>query len=167
MAKDMFIYLGGYPSEDAAKADYEELKKAHGEGWVGSYDVGIVVKDENGKIHVKRHTDSTKTGAWTGLAVGALLGVIFPPSVLVSGALGAGAGALIGHSFNDISKGDLKQIGDFLQDNEAALVILGESKLEHMVDKASKNAIKEYKKTFDADVKEFDKQLNKAMKDLK
>jgi len=165
-SEKMFLYVGAYPSEDAAETDYEALIELHKEGFVGSYDVGIVAKDAAGKLDIKRHTDSTGKGTKWGVGVGALLGVIFPPSILASGIIGAGTGAIIGHHFNEISKDDLKDIGNYIENNEAALVVIGESKVEEMVDKAAKNALKEYKKEFDADAKEFDKQLDAAIKGM-
>jgi len=163
---NMFLYVGAYENAMTAQEDLEALKQLHSEGWVGTYDAGIVVKDEDGKIKIDRHTDSTGKGARRGLVVGAVLGVIFPPSILVSGAVGAGAGALIGHNFNDISKEDLREIGDFLEENEAALVVVGESKAEEMVKKAAKQALKEYQKEFNADVKEYNKELDEVIKDI-
>jgi len=164
--KNMFLYVGAYENEMTAQEDLEALKQLHSEGWIGVYDAGIVVKDDDGKLKIDRHTDSTGKGARRGLVVGAVLGIIFPPSVLVSGALGAGAGALIGHNFNDISKNDLKEIGAFLEENEAALVIIGEAKVEEMVKKATKQALKDYQKEFKADVKEYNKELDDVIKDI-
>jgi len=164
--KSMFLYVGAYPSYDAANGDYDALLALHSEGFVGDYDVGIVSKNADGKLDIKRHTNSTGKGGWAGLGVGVLLGVVFPPSILASGLIGAGTGAAIGHHENDISKDDLKEIGEYIEDNEAALVVIGESKVEEMVDKAAKNALKEYKKEFDANAKEYDKQLDAAIKGI-
>jgi uncharacterized membrane protein len=164
--ESMFLYVGAYADEESAIVDYDALVELHKEGWVGSYDVGIVAKDANGKLDVRRHTDSTGKGTRRGLAVGVLLGVIFPPSILASGAVGAAAGAAIGHSFNAISKDDMKEIGEYMQDNQAALVVIGESKVEELVDQAAKTALKEYKKEFNADSKEFNKQLDAAIKGM-
>lgn len=158
--KTMFLFIGAYADEATAQADYDAFLALHKEGWVGSYDVGIVVKNEDGKLDLSRHTDSTGKGARRGLAVGVLVGIIFPPSVLASGLIGAGAGASLGHHFNEISKDDLKQIGEYLQTNEAALVVIGESKVEEMVNEAAKSALKQYKKEFNADVKDFNQQLD-------
>ena len=39
----------------------------------------------------------TQHGAWTGAGVGALVGIIFPPAIIGSAIVGAGAGGLTGH----------------------------------------------------------------------
>jgi uncharacterized membrane protein len=160
----MFLYVGAYATETSAKEDYDALLKLHKEGFVGSYDVGIVTKAADGKLDIARHTDSTGKGARRGLAVGVFLGIVFPPSILASGVVGAGAGAAIGHHFNEISKDDLKEIGDFLEDNEAALVIIGESQIQEMVNQAAKSALKEYKKEFNANAREFNRQIDQEIK---
>lgn len=162
--KTMFLYVGAYEDEDAAGEDFKSLVELHKEGWVGSYDAGIVSKDDEGKLDIKRRTDSTTKGTRRGLAVGALLGVIFPPSILASGLVGAGAGRLLGHHFNEIPRDDLKAIGDYIERNQSALVIVGESKVEEMVDKATKKALKSYKEEFNADVKAYNKELDAAIK---
>lgn len=163
--KTMFLYVGAYEDETTANEDLEALKALYKEGWVGSYDAGIVVKEE-GKLNVKRSTDSTGKGTRRGLAVGAVLGVIFPPSVIVSGVVGATAGRVIGKHMNGISKDDMKEIGEFLEENEAALVVIGELKIEEMVNKAAKQALKQYKKEFNADVKEYNKEIDAAISEL-
>ena len=44
-ADAVFIYVGTYPSEGAALADYEIVKDLHAVGAVGTYDAGVVTKD--------------------------------------------------------------------------------------------------------------------------
>ena len=67
---------------------------------------------------------------------------------------------------NDVSKEDLKEIGEFLDNNESAIVVIGESKVEEMIEKELKRAIKEYKKEFNADVAEYNKDLDDLIKEI-
>ena len=83
--------------KEDADADYDVLKELHHQKVVGSYNVAVISKDDDGKVHVSKHEKPTQHGAWSGLGVGALIGVIFPPSVVAMGALGAVTGGLIGH----------------------------------------------------------------------
>ena len=104
----MFMYAGEYQSVDDAKDDLEALKELHREKLVGTYDAAVLTKTGEGKVEVVDKTEKpTQHGGWAGLAVGAAIGVIFPPSVLVSGLVGAGAGALIGHLRGGMSNSDL------------------------------------------------------------
>jgi uncharacterized membrane protein len=94
----MFLYAGDYESVDDAKADLKALKELHREHMVGTFDAAVLTKDGEGKVKILDKTEKpTQHGGWAGLAVGAAVGVIFPPSILVSGLVGAGTGALIGH----------------------------------------------------------------------
>lgn len=76
--KPVFIYAATYLNTDDAWLDYDILLELHAEKLVGTYDVAVVNKDEHGKVHVHKHEKPTQHGAWGGLAVGALVGVIFP-----------------------------------------------------------------------------------------
>ncbi|MCX6728933.1 MAG: DUF1269 domain-containing protein [Candidatus Saccharibacteria bacterium] len=164
--KNMFLYVAAYSDESTADEDFEFVKELNKEGWVGSYDAGIVSKDNEGKLAISRHTDSTGKGARRGLVIGAVLGVIFPPSILASGLVGVGAGAAIGHSMNDVSKDDLEEIGELLKNNESAIVVLGESKVKDKVRELTKQAIKEYQKEFNSDVADYNKAMDEISKEV-
>jgi uncharacterized membrane protein len=159
----MFLYAGEYESVDDAKADLEELKELHREHVVGTYDAAVLTKNEEGKVKIVDKTEKpTQHGGWAGLAVGAAIGVIFPPSILVSGLVGAGAGALIGHLRGGMSNSDLKEVGEMLDDSEAALIVVGEATIERAVQETTKRAKKEMKKEIRADARQMEKAIDKA-----
>src|SRR5215212_341234 len=123
----VFLYAGEYESVDDAKADLQTLKELHRERVVGTYDAAVVKKNEEGKVEIVDKIEKpTQHGGWAGLAVGAAIGLIFPPSILVGGLLGAGTGALIGHLQGGMSNSDLKEVGEMLEESEAALIVVGE-----------------------------------------
>ena len=105
----------------------------------------------------------TQYGAWTGLAVGVLVGLFFPPYLLWEAAVGASAGALIGHFWRGLSRSDMKQIGDTLQESTAALIVIGQSKLQEALRDATKHAVKQLEKELDTDAESFDKDLTEAV----
>ena len=159
----IFLYASEYDRVDDAKADLEELKELHREKLVGTYDAAVLTKTEEGKVKVVDKTEKpTQHGGWAGLAVGAAIGVIFPPSVLVSGLAGAGAGALIGHLRGGMSNSDLKEVGEMLDESEAALIVVGEATIERAVEEATRRAKKEMKKEVRADAKEMEKAIDTA-----
>jgi len=159
----MFMYAGEYESVDEAKADLEELKELHREHLVGTYDAAVLTKTSEGKVKIVDKTEKpTQHGGWAGLAVGAAVGVIFPPSILVSGAIGAGAGALIGHLRGGMSNSDLKEVGEMLDESEAALIVVGEATIERAVDEATSRAKKEMKKEVRADAREMQRTIDAA-----
>ena len=157
----MFLYAGEYDSVEDAKADLEELKELHREHLVGTYDAAVVTKNEEGKVEIVDKIEKpTQHGGWAGLAVGAAIGLIFPPSVLVSGLVGAGAGALIGHLEGGMSRSDLNEIGEALDESEAALIVVGESTIERAVDEATRRAKKDMKKEVRSDAREMDRAID-------
>jgi len=159
----MFLYMGEYESVDDAKADLEELKELHREDVVGTYDAAVLTKNEEGKVKVVDKIEKpTQHGGWAGLAVGAAIGLIFPPSILVSGLVGAGAGALIGHLRGGMSDSDLKEVGEALENSEAALIVVGEATLDRAVEEATRRAKKEMKKEIRADAREMERAIDTA-----
>ena len=88
--------------------------------------------------------------------------MIFPPSILVSGLVGAGAGALIGHLHGGMSRSDLKEIGEMLDESDAALIVVGEATIERAVEEATQRAKKQMKKEVRAEVKEIEKAIDEA-----
>jgi uncharacterized membrane protein len=94
--------------------------------------------------------------------VGAAMGLIFPPSILVGGLLGAGAGALIGHLEGGMSRSDIKEVGEMLDNSEAALIVVGEATIERAVDDATSRAKKQLKKEIRADAREMERAVDEA-----
>jgi uncharacterized membrane protein len=159
----MFLYAGEYENVDDAKADLEVLKELHREQVVGTYDAAVVTKNEEGKVKIVDKIEKpTQHGGWAGMAVGAAVGLIFPPSILVGGLLGAGAGALIGHLEGGMSRSDVKEVGEMLEDSEAALIVVGEATIERAVDDATKRAKKQMKKEIRADAREMERAVDEA-----
>jgi uncharacterized membrane protein len=159
----VFLYAGEYESVEDAKADLETLKELHREHLVGTYDAAVVTKNEEGKVKIVDKIEKpTQHGGWAGMAVGAAMGLIFPPGLLVGGLLGAGAGALIGHMEGGMSRSDVKEVGEMLDDSEAALIVVGEATIERAVDDATKRAKKELKKEIRADAREMERAVDEA-----
>ena len=158
----VFIYIGTYPSWAAAQADYDVVKDLHAAGAVGTYDAAVVTKDDGGNVHVNKDEMATRHGAWGGAAVGALVGILFPPAIVVSGAVGAAVGGVSGHLWRGMSRADVKELGEVIDDGQAALVIVGESKVEQAVDKAGLKAEKHIAKELDVKPEDIDKAVREA-----
>ena len=162
----VFIFIGTYPSEGAARADYDIVKDLHAGGAVGTYDAAVVTKDIAGKVHVNKDETATRHGAWGGAAAGAVVGLLFPPSILASAAVGAAVGAIGGHLWRGMSRADVKEFGDIIDDGQAALVIVGESTVEQAVRKAQLKAEKRIAKQLNVSVKDVDKAVQEAAGEL-
>src|SRR4029450_3830291 len=74
--------------------------------------------------------------------------------MLATALVGAGTGALIGHLEGGIPRSDLDEIGQTLQEGEAALVVIGEATIERAGDEATRRAKKGLTKGGNADAGE-------------
>lgn len=162
--RPIFIYAATYADLADAEADYDALLALHAEKLVGTYDAAIISKDEDGKVRVSKHEKPTQHGAWGGIAVGAVIGVLFPPSVLGAATVGGIVGGLGGHFRKGMSRGDAKELGEMLEPSEAALIVVGESRLEEQLDKALTRAEKRVEKEIQTDREAVKKELEEAEK---
>jgi uncharacterized membrane protein len=163
--RPVFVYAATYADRADAFADYDNLLDLHAAKLVGTYDVALITKDDEGKVHVEKHEKPTQHGAWGGIAVGALVGVLFPPSVIGAAVVGGLAGGVGGHLRKGMSRGDASELGELLGGGEAALIVVGESRVEEELDKALTRAEKSIEKEIDADNKEFKRELEEAEKE--
>jgi uncharacterized membrane protein len=101
--------------------------------------------------------------------IDALVGILFPPSI-VADIAGAAAGGLVGYLWRGMSRSEMKDLGEAgeaLDEGEAALVVIGEDRLEEMLKRELKGALRTYEIEIDADVAELRKELEKAIDELK
>ena len=158
----VFLFIGTYPNEVVARADYDVVKDLHAAGAVGTYDAAVVTKDGHGKVHVNKDEMATRHGAWGGAAVGAVVGILFPPAIIGSAIVGAAVGGVGGHLWRGMSRADVKEFGDIIDAGQAAVVIVGESTIESAIEKAQLKADKHIAKELDVSSKDVDKAVQEA-----
>jgi uncharacterized membrane protein len=156
----VFVYAAVYGARQAADADYDALLELHHAELVGTYDVALMYKDDEGKVHVTKHEKPTQHGAWTGAAVGALVGIVFPPAVIGSALVGAAAGGGIGHAMGGMSRKDAKELCAHLDDGQAALIVIGKSRVQEQLDKALTRAERSEEREIDADGETLERGLD-------
>ncbi len=158
----LLVYCGVYGDAADALADYELVKELHTEAnLVDAYDAAVIERDHKGKVKiVKKHETPTRVGGVLGGGVGLATGlviVLFPAAAIGGGLLlgttGAGAllGSLAGHAAAGMSRGDLKDLGESLDEGEAGLVVVAVSDMQAKVRSAMKRAQKIQEKQLKAD----------------
>jgi uncharacterized membrane protein len=162
--RPIFIFVAAYESIDDAKADYEAVKQLHKAGLVGTYDSALITKDTEGKVHLTKTEKPTQHGLEAGAVVGAVVGAFFPPILLAEAAVGAAAGGIIEHLRKGLPSKDLKEIGATLDTGSAAVIVIGESKVDEAINKATEKAAKVIEKQVTADAKQFNEDLEAAVK---
>src|SRR3954454_11230201 len=170
MAIDTFLVLVGvYGDVSDAEADYDLIKDLHTKaGLIDAYDAAVIERREGGKVKItKKHETPTRVGGVLGGGVGLATGLvvaIFPFAAIGGGLLAATAGggailgAVAGHAAAGMSRKDLKELGEQLDEGQAGLVVVAVSdmgaKVEHAMKHATKVEAKEMKA--DADLIEAD-----------
>lgn len=161
-----FILVATYPDEVTARDDYESVKQAHALGLVGSYDAAVVTKDASGKVHESKHETAARHGAWWGVAAGAAVGVLFPPSIIGAAAAGGVIGGISGHLAKGMSRSQAKELGDFIDPGEAGLVVVGESKIAVPLQRAVTRADKQTARELDVSPKDVDRVLEQSITEI-
>lgn len=174
---DTFIlFAAEYGDLADAEADYETVKALYYDlDLVDTFDAAVMERHDDGKVKiVKKHEQPTRKGAWVGaglgLAAGAVL-LVFPAAAIGAGVLagttagGAGVGALAGHLARGMSRHDLKELGESLDNGDAGLVVIAAVDLEGRIDEAIARSNKLLKKEIKADRKELEQELKDAEKE--
>ena len=124
-----------YSDEKKAVEMLGALEQLEKDGTIQLLDAAVMSKDDGGKLSIRERAELTKKkGAVRGAVAGGLLAIIFPPSILALGAVGAATGAAIGH-FTDqgFDNNLLQEIGENLPAGGSALVaVIEETWLEHL-----------------------------------
>jgi hypothetical protein len=59
-----------------------------------------------------------------------------------------------------MSRDDLKEVGEMLDESEAALIVVGEATIERAIEEATERAKKAMKKQVEADAKEMERAID-------
>lgn len=162
----VFIYLGTYPNQAAARADYDIVKDLYVAQDIGTYDAAVITKDDAGTVHVGKDEMATRHGVWNGAAVGAVLGILFPPALIATAVVGAAIGGVSGHLWKGLSRADVKELGEIIDDGQAALLLVGRGTLQRGLDTVELHANKSVTKQLDVDSDDIDTAIRQAADDV-
>jgi uncharacterized membrane protein len=150
MAKGtVHLCVGIYDRLETAEQDYADLNKLHHAGLVGAYDAAVVVREADGTVRVADRKKESARGAWTGLGIGALAGLLFPPALIGTALVGGVAGGLVGKAKEGLSKADAEELGAALREHEVALAVVGDAVLLERVDQVLGGAARRIAKELD------------------
>ena len=132
------VFVATYDTEDGAAAAAKDFQAAERAGAIDLIDAAVIVHTADGKVKFDETADpSGKKWAKRGAIAGGVVGLIFPPSIIVSAAVGGGAGGSWGKirdtGFKD---GDLKQIGNSLPPGSSAIIAVAEDRMVEQLERA-------------------------------
>lgn len=122
------VLVGEYVSAEEASTDLDFILQEREEHFVATFDGAVVDKDSQGNVRiVRKHETPVRYGAWSGLVVGGVVGLLFPPLLVELAAAGSVTGSVVGHLWKGMSRSDVHELGEALERNQAALVIAVDS----------------------------------------
>ncbi len=125
-AADKQVLTATFPTQGGATLAVKKLAELEKEGLLDVENTVTVNKNALDKIDVHQTTDgSGKQGAKIGAIVGGVVGLIFPPSILATTALGAAIGGMTGvMRGTKFDETDIKAMADELQPGQSMLVAI-------------------------------------------
>jgi len=102
------LYVAAYSDSTTAEAAWNALKQLVADDVIEVEALALVNRDSDGKIHLKDTSHEIGRAATVGAIGGALVALIFPPSLLATAALGAGLGAGAGAVMDRVAKRKIK-----------------------------------------------------------
>ncbi|HEX8034309.1 MAG TPA: DUF1269 domain-containing protein [Ktedonobacterales bacterium] len=120
----MELIVAAFPDEDGASKALTELKEARKEKLIDITDAAVIQRAADNKLHIRETGDmSGGRGAVIGGIVGAAIGLVAPPAVLVTAGVGAAIGGLAARLRDSGFPDDrLRELGEALQPGTSALV---------------------------------------------
>lgn len=125
------VFVAAFGDEEQAGAALEDFRAMDREGSIELIDAGVIVHRADGKVNFEETADpSGKKWAKRGAIAGGLVGLIFPPSILATAAVGAAGGGIWGKvrdkGFQDA---DLEAIGRSLEPGTSAIIAIAEDRV--------------------------------------
>lgn len=125
------VFVATFSDEEQGGAALKDFKAMDREGSIELIDAAVIVRGADGKVRFEETADpSGKKWAKRGAIAGGLVGLIFPPSILASAAVGAAGGGVWGKvrdkGFQD---SDLEAIGQSLEPGASAIIAVAEDRV--------------------------------------
>ena len=132
------VFGATYDTEGGAADAAKAFKAAQRDGAIDLIDAAVVVHTAEDKVTIDETADpSGKKWAKRGAIAGGVVGLIFPPTIILSAAAGAGAGGVWGKirdkGFKD---DDLKEIGNSLPPGTSAIIAVAEDRMVEQLERS-------------------------------
>ncbi len=123
----MFLFAGVYPDLAGAEGGYGVIKLLHSCDEIGSYDAVVIGRQSDGSVTVHMNEKPPPEGVWIGLD------------------------AWLGYLGRGISRADSDEVEVLLEENRAALVVVGLESDTSRIEQSAVEATRSVLKRIDAD----------------
>jgi uncharacterized membrane protein len=159
------LIAADFGDPDVAMEAYEALKEVEDGASIEIDGVLVVKRHDDGKLEVQKVTDhSTRQGFGWGAVGGAVLGVLFPPSIIGSALVVGAGGGLVGKLRELHHRKELaEELQDAIEPGHSGILALvsdpGEIKIRKALEKADRIVEKAVDQAVAADIKAASKDV--------
>jgi uncharacterized membrane protein len=159
----VIVFAGTYGSLHEAELDFQTIKDLQKEKLVGKYEAVVFTKQDDGSVKIiDTDNNSRRKGLKIGVAAGAVVGILFPPSLVVGALAGGGLGLLTSHFAKGLKRGEVKELGELLDEGQAGIVFVGVVDPHQSIDHLLTHALMSMTKQVDANAEEVGKAIEEA-----
>jgi uncharacterized membrane protein len=125
------LFVAAFNNENEAGEALKDFKTMDREGSIELIDAAAIVHGADGKVRFEETADpSGKKWAKRGAIAGGLVGLIFPPTIIASAAVGGAGGGIWGKLRDKgIKDEDLRQIGESIPEGTSAIIAVAEDRV--------------------------------------
>jgi len=172
--QNVAVYIGTYSDLSAVNSDYKSVIELRLDNEMSDvFDAAIIKKTNlDNVLIIKKYESPTIEGGLIGGGVGlvaGLLATLFPELAVTetmvgeASALSAAVGATAGHIDAGMSRSDLKDIGNSLQEGEYALVVTAMTDVGDRIEAAMSASEQYIQKKLNVDMDKLNTEIDKAL----
>ena len=125
MAKNLSTTVGVYTDQRLAEQDWDAIEASAKSGGIDLADAVLVRRNLDGNITTLRR--QSHHGWGKGAIAGAMVGLIFPPSLIGSAVVGAAGGGIVAKLSRKVKRDDIKDLGDAMDEGDVDLLVITDS----------------------------------------
>ncbi len=110
-----------YTLSSEADGDWTALEEAAASNRIEIADAALVENRDGEAVILERQSHH---GWGKGAVAGAIVGILFPPSLIGAAAVGAGGGALVARMTRALGRGKVKDLGETIDTGSIAIVVV-------------------------------------------
>jgi uncharacterized membrane protein len=120
--RNLSTTIATYPDRTSAEKDWHAIEDSAKAETIDMADAALVVCDSDGGVTT---VDRLSHHGWgKGAVAGAVVGILWPPTLLAGAVTGAASGGLIARLNRSLDRGNIKDLGKVMSPGEIALVVL-------------------------------------------